>query len=242
MSIIKTEAIVLKSDNYRHTSRLVTFFTKEHGKLRCIAKGVRDTKSRWGGVLQPMCCLNIILYYKENKTLHLVSNAEHSRLLMNLYNDIEKMKLGYRMIELVNRTAEEQHANQNVFELLKNSLSLLNAADSKTENVFIAFEFKLAHLLGIGINANLLNSKLFNYHARGPEGEETVREKSAEKAYSRDLANTLDSLKDWNFNMLSDFNISRDVLAFLYDFFDGYFSSHFDNLSSPKTKRVFQKN
>ena len=223
--IIKTQAIVLTSDNYRHASRIVTFFTKEHGKLRCIAKGVRDTKSRWGGVLQPMCCLNIIVYYKENKTLPLISNAEHLKLFMNLYSDFEKIKLGYRMVELVNRTSADQHANGELFELLKISLESLNGADSSIENVFLAFEFKLAHLLGIGVNTNLLKNKLDIYGINNSlleegKGNDLVREKSVRKTYSLNLVNNLNSLKDWNFNIMSDFNISRDVLAFLYDFFD----------------------
>jgi DNA repair protein RecO (recombination protein O) len=71
MSIINTEAIVLKCTNFRETSKIVTFYTKSHGKLRGIAKGVRSSKTKWGGVLQSMAYLNLFFYFKENKDLHL---------------------------------------------------------------------------------------------------------------------------------------------------------------------------
>ena len=51
MAIIKTDSVVLKTKIYRDKSKLVTLYTKSHGKLTAVAKGVRDVKTRWGGVL-----------------------------------------------------------------------------------------------------------------------------------------------------------------------------------------------
>ena len=87
MSLIKTEAIVLRSANYRDKSKIVTLYTKSHGKLGAIAKGVRDSKTRWGGVLQSMGYLNILLYYKENRTLHLLSSAEYIKTYSGIYEN-----------------------------------------------------------------------------------------------------------------------------------------------------------
>ena len=85
--IVKTEAIILKSDNYRDSSKIVTAYTKNFGKIRCIAKGVRDVKTKWGGVLQAMSYLNLLIYYNETKTLHLLSNAEYVKAYQSLAND-----------------------------------------------------------------------------------------------------------------------------------------------------------
>ena len=63
MAIIKTDSVVLKTKIYRDKSKLVTLYTKSHGKLTAVAKGVRDVKTRWGGVLQPMAYLNSLIYY-----------------------------------------------------------------------------------------------------------------------------------------------------------------------------------
>ncbi len=241
MAIIKTHAIVLKSDNYRETSKLVTLFTKDFGKIKCLAKGVRDTKTKWGGVLLPMCCLNIVLYFKENKTLHLLSNAEHLKLYMDLYSNFEKTKIGYSMVELISRTSADQHPNQDLFELLMSSLDALNnTPDSSTEhigNIFIGFEFKLAQALGIKVDMDLLRKKYLaavNSPYAGVVTENVPLPDSI-------VADSVNSLKNWNFNLQRDIKLSRETLTFLNDFFDGYFDTHFDNLPFPKTRKVFSK-
>lgn len=241
MSIVKTHAIVLKSDNYRETSKLVTLFTKDFGKIKCLAKGVRDTKSKWGGVLLPMCCLNIVLYFNENKTLHLLSNAEHLKLYMDLYGNFEKTKIGYRMVELISRTSADQHPNPELFDLLMNSLDTLNSTPDSSAghigNIFIGFEFKLAQALGIKVDMDLLRKKYLT--SSGSAYAEVVTENALLPNFV--VADSVDSLKNWNFNLQRDIKLSRETLTFLNDFFEGYFDTHFDNLTFPKTKKVFSK-
>ena len=82
---------MLKCSNYREKSKIVTFYSRSHGKMRGIAKGVRDIKSRWGGVLQSMASLNLMFYYNENRTLHLISGADFAKSYQNIYDDFEKM-------------------------------------------------------------------------------------------------------------------------------------------------------
>ena len=148
MSIIKTPAVVLKSDNYRETSKIITFYTQSHGKIKCIAKGVRKTSTKWGGCLQSMSYLNILFYYKENRSLHLLSNSEYIEAYKNLQDDNEKLKIAYQIAEIVNRTTVEYHENQHLFRLLVDSLSALNNATKNYVNVLFKFETILAELLG----------------------------------------------------------------------------------------------
>src|SRR5262245_34659887 len=128
MAIIKSEAVILKCDNYRETSKIVTFFSKSHGKLKGIAKGVRNSKSRWGGALQSMAYVNIMFYYKETGGLHLISNAEYEKPLPAIYNDFDKMQAGYRIIELINRATADHQENEKLFYLLVEALESLDSA------------------------------------------------------------------------------------------------------------------
>jgi DNA repair protein RecO (recombination protein O) len=160
MSLIKTESIVLKCSNYRETSKIVTFYSRSHGKIRGIAKGVRSSKSRWGGALQSMAYLNLFLYFKENKDLHLISNAEYIQHYSSIYGDYDKMQAGYRMIELINRTTAEHQQNIDIFKLLKDTLGNLENATKNYMNLLFYFEFRLCELLGFGIEPQMLDFKL----------------------------------------------------------------------------------
>ncbi len=154
MPIIKTEAVILKCDKYRETSSIVTFYSREHGKVKGIAKGVRNSKSRWGGALQPMAFVNIMYYYKETRNLHLISGAEYIKPYSTVYNDYDKMQLAFRMVELINKTTAESQENTNIYNLLIESLFQLDDSSKNIVNVLFNFKFRLLSLLGFRLDTS----------------------------------------------------------------------------------------
>ncbi|HEX2057806.1 MAG TPA: DNA repair protein RecO, partial [Actinomycetota bacterium] len=46
--LYKDEGVVLKTIKLGEADRIVTLFTRDHGKVRAVAKGIRKTKSRFG--------------------------------------------------------------------------------------------------------------------------------------------------------------------------------------------------
>ncbi len=64
MSAIKTQAFILKTQVYRDTSLLGDFYTRDHGRIKGVIKGIRDTRARFGSTLEPFS-LNEILFYKK---------------------------------------------------------------------------------------------------------------------------------------------------------------------------------
>ena len=53
MSATKDQAFVLKTQDYRDTSLLVYFYSRSHGKIHGIIKGVRDARYRYGSTVEP---------------------------------------------------------------------------------------------------------------------------------------------------------------------------------------------
>ncbi|MEO6696024.1 MAG: DNA repair protein RecO, partial [Ignavibacteria bacterium] len=73
MPIVKTDAFVLKSFRYGDTSKIVTLFTEDFGKISAIVKGARNFKSKLCGVLESMNYINAIIYLKSSRELQLVT-------------------------------------------------------------------------------------------------------------------------------------------------------------------------
>lgn len=232
MAIIKTEAVILKCDNYRETSKIITFFSKSHGKLKGIAKGVRNSKSRWGGALQSMALVNIIFYYKENGGLYLVSGCEYEKSLPAIYDDFDKMQTGYRIIELLNRATAEHQENGQLFSLVCETLENLNDATKNYVNVLFNFEFRLIKLLGFGMDLDLIfgsnidksNQNQYFYETKFNDGD----------------IKALSMLGDGNFNQLMCLNISKSQEIAIERFFESYFRNHFEHIGFSKTNRVFK--
>ena len=74
VAVYRDQALVLRTQKLGEADRIVTLFTKEHGRLRAVAKGVRRTKSKFGARLEPASHVDIQLY--TGKTFDVVTQVE----------------------------------------------------------------------------------------------------------------------------------------------------------------------
>jgi DNA repair protein RecO len=147
-TIIKTEAVVLRAMKYRESSKIVTLYTRDHGKISTIVKGARQVKSKYGSSLEPMSYVSVVFYDKVGRDLQLLTQSDVISTFRHLYEDLEKMSAGMTMIELLNIIAHEQEENIPLFTLLVDSLKTLNVAEKNSNNIVYAFEIHLAEILG----------------------------------------------------------------------------------------------
>ena len=74
MSLYRDEAIVLRTQKLGEADRIITLLTREHGRIRGVAKGVRRTKSKFGARLEPGSHVDIQLY--TGRTFDTVTQVE----------------------------------------------------------------------------------------------------------------------------------------------------------------------
>jgi DNA repair protein RecO (recombination protein O) len=72
--IYRDEAVVLRTHKLGEADRIVTMLSRQHGKIRAVAKGVRRTASRFGSRLEPFMVADVQLY--EGRSLDVVTQAE----------------------------------------------------------------------------------------------------------------------------------------------------------------------
>lgn len=149
MSAAKTRAFILKTQDYRDTSLLAHFYTSEYGKIRGIVKGIRDTRARFGGTLEPFS-LNEILFYKRRRggDLHQVTQIELLDDFTGVREDLERLGWASYFVELVNELTEAEDPNAEIFALLGDSLRFL-ASGASAKRAARIFEVKLLEHLGL---------------------------------------------------------------------------------------------
>ena len=147
-TIVKTEAVVLRSIDFHETSKIVTFYTRQYGKIAGIVKGARRPKNKYGSSLEPMSYVSLVFYKKEGRDVQTVSNCDVMKPFRYLYEDIDKMAIGMAIIELMNIVIHEREENAQLFSLLVNSLNRINSAATGAINLFYYFEIHLAKDLG----------------------------------------------------------------------------------------------
>lgn len=149
MSALKTEAFILKTQDYRDTSLLATFYTRDYGKIRAIVKGIRDTRARFGSTLEPFS-MNEVLFYRRKRggDLHHATQIELVRMFSDVRANLERLAYACYFTDLLNELTETEDANVALFELMRDALTFLGSGASAKRTARI-FEIKLMDQLGL---------------------------------------------------------------------------------------------
>jgi len=137
---------------YRDTSKIVTFYTKEYGKLKGIAKGARTAKNKFGSALEPMTHSMLVVYKKEHRDLHLISQCDAIDSFKTITEDLDRMTTSLAVIELVNQVMHDEERNPVLFALLGETLSALNSSLKNYSSYLQAFRLRLASIFGYAPN------------------------------------------------------------------------------------------
>ncbi len=144
MKLYKVEAIVIRSRIYGEADRLLTFFTRERGKVPAVARGARKPSSRLRGAVQLFSRSYLLLH--AGRTLDTVSQGEVLEDFSYLQEDLGRFGVAGYCAELADRLTLERHPLEEVFRCLLEALRALRRADP--ELVARAFEVKLLAALG----------------------------------------------------------------------------------------------
>ena len=141
-----TDAIVLTRFDYGEADRIMTLFTPAHGKLKAIAKGVRRTKSRIGGSLEPLAELRVAL--ARGRTFDVVTQVQVSHAWLRLRDSLESTATAWYFAELADRSLEERHEAEGLYALLRRAYELLDAG-MDSGRVARWYEMHLADEMGV---------------------------------------------------------------------------------------------
>lgn len=146
MAIVHDQGIVLRSYPFGEADRVVVLLSPNNGKIRTVAKGVRKTKSRFGGRLEPFTHVDLILYEGRNlDTITQVAVLEH---FPRLRDDLDAVVAAGTMVEAVDAVAQEDEAAIRLFLLLQRGLKSLEAGN-RGPDLITSFLLKIADVVGI---------------------------------------------------------------------------------------------
>lgn len=139
MPVYRDEGIVLRTQKLGEADRIVTVLTRHHGRIRCVARGVRKTTSRIGARLEPFSHVDLQCY--EGRSLDSVTQVEtidaHGA---RLADDYPAWTAGTAMLETAERmTPEEREPAVQQYVLLVSGLRSLAAREHDPGLILDAF-------------------------------------------------------------------------------------------------------
>ena len=144
--VFKARGIILKRKNTGEADRIVTLFTKEHGKLRVIAKGVRKVTSKRAPHLEVFTHVECVVH--SGKTLDAVSEVVSLASYPLIRADLSRISVAYYLCELVDSLLPEQQEQDDVYDLLAHSLAQLEHPDTNIYGVSRTVTLELLWSLG----------------------------------------------------------------------------------------------
>jgi DNA repair protein RecO (recombination protein O) len=139
VNLYRDEGIVLRTQKLGEADRIVTFLTREHGRVRAVGKGVRRTKSKFGARLEPFSHVDV--QFARGRTLDIVTQAETLAPFGEaISGDYGRYTAGTAMLEAADRlVVEEMEPALQQYLLLVGALRVLAARERDGSLVLDSF-------------------------------------------------------------------------------------------------------
>lgn len=140
--LYRDQAVVLRTYKLGEADRIINLITRDHGKVRAVAKGVRKTRSKFGARLEPTG--HVALQLHEGRSLDLITQAETIDRFVGLRDDLDLLRRAVSMLEVVDQVAQEGEVDPKLYTMLVGALRTL--AETGSAQVVPSFFVKvLAH-------------------------------------------------------------------------------------------------
>ena len=144
------QAIILKKQAYGEADEIITFFSREAGKVRALAKSVKLAKARLQNALQALFWVDLVLAGK-GEHLPKIIFAEPRKTFSRLRHDLNSLKRAFYASELVLKFTPDGQRNEQLFDLLLDFLKYLEAEGTDLESALA--KFKAGFLSAVGLSA-----------------------------------------------------------------------------------------
>ncbi|MDZ7773882.1 MAG: DNA repair protein RecO [Balneolaceae bacterium] len=239
--IVHTEAIVFRTVDFKESSRIVTLFTREQGKLAVMVHGARKPKGKFGGLMEVGNLLEVVYYYKSTRSVQTLSEASYLEKTLQLRTDFRKMALMTSSVELINQLLHEGEVNVPIYRRTRNFLLWLDRTERDPRAVFPYLQLRLAEDMGLGIR--LLPGGEGRDHYLTMESGEVSTESDARHAYKLTQNQLLYVRLALGEESGALFRVDFDSgeLKALIQLLDRYLQYHVEGLKERRSDAIFEQ-
>lgn len=142
----KCEGIVIRTNDYGETNKIVTLFTREFGKVGVMARGAKKPSSRLASITQ-LFTYGYFLFQRSTG-LGSLQQGEVITTMRGIQEDIFLTAYASYIVELTDKCTDDREANPFLFELLSQTLHYINEGLDLDVLMFI-YEMKMLNTLGL---------------------------------------------------------------------------------------------
>src|SRR5436190_759826 len=147
MALGKSAAVVIGSFDLGESDRVITFYSREYGKVRGVAKASRRMRSRFGGALELFTLGELVFFDTGRSELVRVDHFDVTHPFAALRENLEVLGEAAWIVEVVARTTGERDRQPALYGLLVRALRAMEAAP-RPARVAVCFGVRCLDVLG----------------------------------------------------------------------------------------------
>jgi DNA repair protein RecO (recombination protein O) len=130
MSVLTSEAVVLRTWPVHEADLIVSFFTRDYGRVKGVAKSALRSRKRFGGALEPMTVARAWFAERAGQELVRLDQLEIIRSPLSAPIDHARMAVLSFFAEVLDEALPEHDPQETVFRLLLAVLEQTTAVES----------------------------------------------------------------------------------------------------------------
>ena len=236
MAIQRTRGFVLKREDIRETSVLLTMYTRDFGKIRLISKGARIPEHKFVSAYELLALDDIVFYQKRKNVFFLLSQIELIDFFSRVRLSLERIAYGVYFAELLNLVTPFGEKNKKLYELMFDSLKFLSQGASPKRAARV-FEIKMLSELGqmptlescASCNAKTENEKTrFSISLGGVICESCYGKDNRARSVSPGTINFISHIRRLPFDRIKQIKVSKKVGFEVEMFLRSFIGYHLD--------------
>jgi DNA repair protein RecO (recombination protein O) len=140
-----TNGIVISGMKYKDSSKILTIYTRELGKVSVLAQGALRPKSGVMASAEVFALSNWKL--KRGRTFHYIECVDLIDSFYTIRDSMDKMIFGFYALELLDKSTPMEEENRVLFELLEKFIRTMRSQD-RILPLMVAYELKFASFIG----------------------------------------------------------------------------------------------
>ncbi|MGK7377800.1 DNA repair protein RecO [Planococcus sp. 1R117A] len=133
------EGIVIRTQAYGENNKIVTLFTREAGKITCMARGAKKPSSRLAAVTQQFTHGSYSIF--KGKGMGTLQSGDPLESLRHIREDIMKTAYASYIVELIDRLTEQDEPQPSVYEMLFQALHAIEEGyDPEAISLFVEWK------------------------------------------------------------------------------------------------------
>lgn len=235
----KTSGIILYTTKYADTSLIAKIYTSGFGLQSYIINGVRGKKSKSkGNLFQPMSLVEMVVSNSNKGNLQRISEINIRHPYTDIPYNIVKSSIAIFLNEILYKILREEHADEEMFEFIKNSLLILDLKTDSCSCFHIYFMVQFTRFLGFYPQGNYSEATPY-FDLK--EGRFVLNIPSHSNYLVPEIALLLDNVLNVNYESLVQLHINKSQRKILLQKMVLFFQLHITSIGVIKSIDVLEE-